>query len=199
VISVHRSADRFVSEYDGIRSLHCFSAGAHYDPANTSFHGLIGVDEHTVPAGAGFPAHTHRGVDIVSWVLEGVLRHADDAGRAHLVQPGEMLHQATGAGIQHSEVNGADVVLRFVQLTVIATSDDVSVAQVVPPLHTVDGTVTVHRDGVLTTDGAAHLYVARGAYELAGTQLSEGDSVRADEPLTMDGVGELLVWTPHSP
>ena len=70
-----RAADRFHVAHDGIETWHCFSAGAHYDPDNVAYGPMIGCDEHLVGPGAGFDWHPHRGVEIVSWVLSGVLRH----------------------------------------------------------------------------------------------------------------------------
>jgi uncharacterized RmlC-like cupin family protein len=193
---VRRAADRYETSQPGIRSRHCFAAAGHYDEANLAFGPLIGLDEHLVEPGAGFGAHAHRGVVIVSWVLEGVLRHEDHAGTATLVRPGMMLCQVTGAGIRHAEWNAsADEPLRFLQLTLL---DDAGRPAAVtlgrPPLHARLALVSVHTDGVLLTEGRTHLFAIRGRYQVdPRASLAEGDSVRTDRPLTIDGTGELLV------
>ena len=74
-IDVRRATNRTRIEQPGIVTWHSFSAGPHYDPSNISFGALIAHDEHLLAAAAGFPKHAHRGVDIVSWVLDGELRH----------------------------------------------------------------------------------------------------------------------------
>lgn len=176
MISVHRAAERYVSEHDGITSRHCFAAGAHYDPANVSFGPLLAVDEHVLAPGAGFAGHGHRGVIIASWVLSGVLRH-ESGGRQRLVRPGELFLQDATGGVRHVERNASgSEQLRFVQTTWLAGADA--------------------RLDVVTADvdlaGPVHLYVARGAFSAAGRTLRPGDSLRADEPVSVTGSGELL-------
>ena len=115
-----RAEQRFRSEYHGIVSLHCFSAGVHYDPARLGFGALVAVDEHLLAPGAGFAEHAHRGVDIVSLVLDGSLRHVGRAGEL-VVGPGALLVQVCGDGITHAESNASEQQpLRIIQLTALA-------------------------------------------------------------------------------
>ena len=193
---VRRAVDRYESGQPGIRSWHCFSAGGHYDAANICFGPLIGVDEHRVEPGAGFGSHAHRGVVIVSWVLEGVLRHEDGSGAMTLVEPGVVLCQVTGGGVTHAESNASDVEpLRFLQLTLLdeaARHAEVTLCR--PPAHVRLGMVSVHSEGVLLTEGRTHLFVASGRYQVdPRATLAEGDSLRTDRPLTVEGSGQLLV------
>jgi quercetin 2,3-dioxygenase len=198
VIRVLPAAERFETVQPGITTRHCFSAGPHYDPGNTSFGPLIGVDEHVVAPAAGFARHAHRGVDILSWVLEGALRHEDGSGRIETVRPGSAQLQVTGGGIEHSELNAsATERLRFVQMTLLADADAGSARYLLgePPVAASGGEFGVHRGGRLSVVAPLlHLFVAAGSYDLAGRPLGPGDSVRADEPLAVDGAGELLVW-----
>ena len=176
-LTVMAAGERYRTEQPGVSSRHCFSAGSHYDPDNLSFGSVVGVDEHLVEPGAGFDWHAHRGVEIVSFVLDGVLRHESDSGE-RLVPAGELLRQDATDGLRHRETNGGDGPLRFVQTTWLAgtgTSLDV-----------------LHRATRLTAP-RAHLYVAHGAFVVTGTDLAEGDSVRTDEPVDVTGNGDLLV------
>jgi len=176
-IEIRRAADRFVSQHAGVVSYHCFSAGAHYDPANVSFAGVIAVDEHVVAPGAGFDWHAHRGVTIVSWVLDGALRHEDGNGEARVVQPGELFVQLAADGIRHRETNASSSEgLRFVQTTLLG--------DVVPAVDVVS---------TATALGPAHVFVARGQWQLGAVAICEGDSVRLAEPSPFAGTGELLV------
>jgi Pirin len=193
---VRRAADRYQTSQPGIRSRHCFAASGHYDETNLAFGPLIGLDEHLVEPGAGFAAHAHRGVVIVTRVLEGVLRHEDEGGAVTLVRPETMLCQVAGAGIRHAEWNASDAEpLRFLQLTLL---DDAGRRAAVtlgrPPVHARLALVSVHTDGVLLTEGRTHLFTISGHYQVdPRASLLEGDSVRTDRPLTIDGSGELLV------
>lgn len=195
MIAVHRASARFVSEHGGIVSRHCFSAGAHYDPDNTAFGPLIAVDEHIVAPGSGFTRHAHRGVVIVSWVLDGVLRHEDGGGRIELVGPGTVQVQSTGSGIVHAETNPGAEPLRFIQTTLLADVDDPAYLLAPPPVDVGPARFAVHTSGELHTSDRTHLYVARGSFVLGDETLAEGDSVRVDEAVTVSGAGELLICT----
>ena len=100
---VVRTSERFAMSQPGIETRHCFSAGPYYHASRLGVGALLAVDEHVLAPGAVFGEHAHRGVDIVSWVVTGVLRHNDDV----LVRPGQVLVQRTGSGIRHTEGNGS--------------------------------------------------------------------------------------------
>jgi quercetin 2,3-dioxygenase len=199
VIEVRRAADRFVTVQPGITTWHCFSAGAHYDPANLAFGALLAVDEHAVAPGAGFSRHAHRAIEIVSWVLDGTLRHEDPSGRTVLVSPGTALHQSAGSGIEHTETNASpDEPLRFVQLWLVGDVTAPQFELAAPPLTIDGGTVTVLAPTAPTELAAAaqvHLFVTHGTVLAGGAELLSGDSVRVRaEPLVVEGTGEALVW-----
>jgi redox-sensitive bicupin YhaK (pirin superfamily) len=194
-VIVRRADERYRSAQDGIVSRHCFSAGGFYEPDNTAFGPVVGCDEHRVEPGHGFARHAHRGVEIVSVVLAGVLRHEGADGTV-LVHPGQVLWQATGGGIQHAETNGSAQPLLFVQTTWLSDRDDAAVALVeaTEELAVAGGRFRLVA-GPVATDDAAHIYVGSGPAECDGLPLFAGDSVRADEPVAVAGSGSLLVWT----
>ncbi len=192
MISVLRAADRFRTELDGIATRHCFSSGAHYDPENVACGPVIACDEHVVEPGAGFERHRHTGVELISWVLAGELRH-ESATRARTIGPGLVQHQLAGAPLEHAERNASDTrPLRFVQLWLLADSDGHAYDVGPPPTPLLAGQFDV-RTGAGVVE-AGFLFVARGTFTVAGHELHEGDSLRADrQVLPVTGAGELLV------
>ena len=186
---------RFRTAFGGVQSWHCFSAGAHYDPDNVAFGALIGLDEHHVAPGAGFGWHPHRGVAIVSWVVEGRLRHEDDGGRVRFVEPGQALTQRAGSGIRHAETNASPAhPLRLIQLIFLAGgSAEASIASSAPPVDLGAARFDVWRTGATTPDARWHLFVTDGQWQLGPDTLQPGDSVRGSGPTEIDGTGELLV------
>jgi quercetin 2,3-dioxygenase len=199
VIQIRRAAGRFETVQPGITTRHCFSAGAHYDPDNTAFGSLIALDEHRVAPGAGFGQHAHRGVDILSWVLAGTLRHEDPAGHIALLGPGAALHQSAGSGIEHVERNASDTEwLRFVQLVLLGDVATPGSLLDLPPLHVSAGEFTVLEPTRAIEIAAArfgHLFVARGSVRVAGQELVSGDSARIrDVAVIVEGEGQVLVW-----
>jgi len=53
---------------------------------------------------AGFPWHPHRGIETVTYMLEGSVRHEDSTGNKGLIQSGDIQWMTAGSGIIHSEM-----------------------------------------------------------------------------------------------
>lgn len=53
---------------------------------------------------AGFPDHPHRGFETITYMLEGRMRHRDNAGHEGLLQTGGMQWMVAGSGVVHSEM-----------------------------------------------------------------------------------------------
>ena len=53
---------------------------------------------------AGFPSHPHRGFETVTYILDGRMRHKDNAGNEGVIEPGGIQWMTAGRGIVHSEM-----------------------------------------------------------------------------------------------
>jgi redox-sensitive bicupin YhaK (pirin superfamily) len=96
---------RFHTDFGWLDSRHSFSFGNHYDPAHLG-HGLLIVsNDDRVAPGGGFSAHSHRDMEIVTWVLDGQLEHRDSEGNEGVIFPGLAQRMSAGSGITHSEMN----------------------------------------------------------------------------------------------
>lgn len=115
-MELRRGADRFVTDAGWVRSRHAFSYGAHYDPANTRFGALIACNDDVLQSGGGFGEHPHRDVDIVTWIVEGALTHADSRGHETTLHPGMAQRLWAADGVRHSERNLTDAPARYVQM-----------------------------------------------------------------------------------
>tara|TARA_B100000029_G_scaffold513461_1_gene613155 strand:+ start:1019 stop:1858 length:840 start_codon:yes stop_codon:yes gene_type:complete len=52
----------------------------------------------------GFPPHPHRGIETVTYMLEGEFEHEDSTGAKGRMKPGDVQWMKTGSGIIHSEM-----------------------------------------------------------------------------------------------
>jgi hypothetical protein len=68
----------------------------------------------------GFPMHPHRGIETVTYMLEGVTRHADSLGNKGVIGPGDVQWMTSGGGIMHEEMpeRGPEGTVRGFQLWV---------------------------------------------------------------------------------
>jgi len=115
-VEIFRSSERFTTRDEGRLTRHSFSFGTHYDPENVGFGPLVCHDDHRLRGGAGFDDHSHADVEIVTWVLDGAVEHADASGNTGVVRPGTVQVQSAGAGIVHRETAATGVgPTRFVQ------------------------------------------------------------------------------------
>lgn len=103
-----RAEDRFHLESDWLSAYWLFSFDRYYDPNNMTFGPLRVFNHDTVKGGAGFPTHSHREMEIVTYVLEGALRHKDSTGGAGLIRAGEVQRMTAGTGVAHSEYNSSE-------------------------------------------------------------------------------------------
>ena len=62
------------------------------------------LDHFSVPPGAGFPDHPHRGQETITYLLSGGVDHEDFAGNKGTIGPGDLQFMTAGKGIMHAEM-----------------------------------------------------------------------------------------------
>jgi redox-sensitive bicupin YhaK (pirin superfamily) len=56
----------------------------------------------------GFPWHPHRGIETITYVLEGMVEHGDSLGNKGVIGPGDVQWMTAGSGIIHQELPFGD-------------------------------------------------------------------------------------------
>lgn len=81
----------------------------------------------------GFPMHPHRGIETVTYMLEGSTQHRDSLGNSGLIGPGDVQWMTSGRGILHEEMprRGPDGTIYGFQLWVNLPSN----LKMIPPRY----------------------------------------------------------------
>lgn len=110
---------RGYNDFGWLRTYHTFSFGEYFNADRVHFGALRVFNDDTVSGGRGFGTHPHNNMEIISIPLQGVLMHRDSMGHEQGLQPGDVQVMSAGTGLTHSEYNGTDTDLKFLQIWII--------------------------------------------------------------------------------
>ncbi|MDR0529166.1 MAG: pirin family protein [Zoogloeaceae bacterium] len=96
-----------------------FSFADYCNPENIRFGVLRVLNDDLVQPGTGFEAHPHANMEIISYVIDGALTHADNMGNQRTLTRGQVQYMSAGTGVIHSEYNHGAELLRFLQVWIV--------------------------------------------------------------------------------
>ncbi|ABF40853.1 Pirin-like protein [Candidatus Koribacter versatilis Ellin345] len=117
MITLRPAAERGHTNHGWLETYHTFSFADFHDPRRIGFRELRVINDDRVAAGEGFSPHSHRDMEIITYMVEGQLEHRDNLGNGAVLKPGDVQHMTAGTGVVHSEFNHSqEKPLRLLQI-----------------------------------------------------------------------------------
>ncbi|MEA5580464.1 pirin family protein [Nodularia harveyana UHCC-0300] len=217
---IHDRNARGHAEFGWLDSYHTFSFGNFYDRDRMGFRTLRVINDDRIAPGGGFPTHSHRDMEILTYVLSGAVEHKDSLGTGSIIRPGDAQIMSAGTGISHSEFNPSQTEpLHLLQIWILPNKQGIApryeqksftVEQKRGQLRLIaakdgrDGAVTIHQDvdlyaSILEAGDVVNYHVKPERY--AWLQIAEGvanlngEELRAGDGVQISGEEKLQIST----
>lgn len=105
MIKVNKEQQRGRGNYGWLRANYSFSFSQYFNKNKMGYKALRVINEDFIAPKAGFPAHGHKNMEILTIVLKGSLGHTDSLGNTQTLTPSKIQRMYAGSGVQHSEFN----------------------------------------------------------------------------------------------
>ena len=213
---IRRSQERGYADHGWLKSYHSFSFADYFDPKHVEFGPLRVINEDRVAAGQGFGTHSHRDMEIISYVLAGELAHRDSIGNGSTIRPGDVQRMSAGRGVRHSEFNPSPASLvHFLQIWIqpnvqgiepsyeekrFAPDEKRGRLRLIASPDQSEGSVLIHQDarvyaGLLDGAESASLKVAPGrliyVHVARGAVQANGVALEAGDALKLSDTQQL--------
>lgn len=205
MITIRKSEERGHNAIGWLNSYHTFSFADYYNEAWMQRGYLRVINEDYIQPGQGFDTHPHRDMEIVTYVIQGELKHQDSMGNGSIIKPGEIQRMSAGTGVHHSEFNhSTQEELHLLQIWILPEEKNIEPSYeqkqihqlrnqliLIGSQHPTQQAVKIHQNielyvGYFDTDQSiscglnhqdAWIQLVKGVLDVNGTVLQAGDGV----------------------
>ena len=108
MISIFPYSELGNHNYGWLDARYHFNFAEYYHPDKSGYPPLIVWNDDCIQPGTGFPMHSHRDMEIITYIRQGAITHEDSLGNKGVTKAGEIQIMSAGTGITHSEYNHED-------------------------------------------------------------------------------------------
>ncbi len=207
---MRKSEERGYFKNYWLEARHSFSFSSYYDEKWLHFGRMRVLNHDRVAPETGFGSHPHDNMEIVTYIIRGLIEHEDSMGNKKQIKAGEVQRMSAGTGVTHSEMNpSASEELELFQLWFFperkgdkpsyeqkgySREEKLNQLRLVVSPEGKDGSVQIHtpvhmfasvlepKKKVSLEKGfeKAWIQVATGKIRVAGIELAAGDGVGLD-------------------
>ena len=109
MISIFPYSELGNHNYGWLDAHYHFNFAEFHHPDKSGYPPLIVWNDDCIQPGTGFPMHSHRDMEIITYIRQGAITHEDSLGNKGVTKAGEIQIMSAGTGITHSEYNHEDI------------------------------------------------------------------------------------------
>ena len=189
---IRRANERGHADHGWLKSWHTFSFADYMDEDWMGFKTLRVINEDKVAPGKGFDLHGHRDMEILTYVMQGSLRHTDTMGNNEVIHAGEFQRMTAGSGVQHMELNASQTEwCHLYQIWILPSHRNLTPSYeqksftIAPPNHPGGGRGPALDEGrilIASPDGRSGSLTIHQDAEVWLYRLEAGETVKIDHP-----------------
>ena len=208
MITRYAFADLGGANHGWLNAKHHFSFADYHDPQKLSHGELMVINDDIIAPHTGFDTHSHRDMEIITYVRKGAITHKDNKGNEGRTTAGNIQVMSAGTGISHSEYNLEDEETNIYQiwikpkttgikpdwdmaefpkeptsksLTLLVSGDNKSPLKINQDARIYAGRLNKGDEITHNIIGKAYILISEGTINVSGNEANKGDGLAVSE------------------